>query len=50
MTGSQGFLQATYEGHPHHFHSEIKKIEPKEIPNCLIPCPPDVFTWQQWYL
>ena len=47
MTGSQGFLQATYEGHPHHFHSEIKKIEPKEIRNCLIPCPPDVFTWQQ---
>ena len=47
MTGSQGFLQATYEGHPHHFHSEIKKIESKEIPNCLIPCPPDVFTWQQ---
>ena len=41
--GDRGFPPASLNITPGYFH---RKIEPKEIPNCLIPRPLVVFTWQ----
>ena len=43
----RGFPPAIKNVAPAYFHRKIeKKIEPKEIPSCLIPRLLVVFTWQ----
>ena len=42
----RGFPPATMNVFPAYFQRKMKKIEPKEIPSCLIPCLLVVFTRQ----
>ena len=45
--GGRGFSPATKNVPPGYFYRKVeKKIEPKQIPNCLIPCLLVVFTRQ----